>query len=111
MPEGAAVIAQDRILDISERIAHQFAPDRIILFGSYAYGTPDEGSDVDLLVVLPFEGKPYRKAAEIAAAVHEGFPLDILARRPDDIERRYREADPLVREALDRGRVLYERHG
>jgi predicted nucleotidyltransferase len=105
------VIAQDRIRDVSQRIAQQFAPDRIILFGSYAYGSPNEGSDVDLLVVLPFEGKPYRKAAEIAAAVHAGFPLDILARRPDDVERRYREADPLVREALDRGRVLYERHG
>lgn len=105
------MIAQDRIRDVSERIAQQFAPDRIILFGSYAYGSPNEGSDVDLLVVLPFEGKPYRKAAEIAAAVHAGFPLDILARRPDDIERRYREADPLVREALDRGRTLYDRHG
>ena len=63
------MIAQDRIREISERIAHQFAPDQIILFGSYAYGTPDEGSDVDLLVVLPFEGKPYRKAAEIAATL------------------------------------------
>ena len=105
------MIAQDRIRDVSERIVRQFAPDRIILFGSYAYGSPDEGSDVDLLVVLPFEGKPYRKSAEIAAAVHAGFPLDILARRPDDVERRYRESDPLVREALDRGRVLYERHG
>lgn len=104
------VIAQDRIRDVSDRIAQEFSPDRIILFGSNAYGTPDEGSDVDLLVVMPFEGKPYRKAAEIAAAVHAGFPLDILARRPDDVERRYREADPLVREALDRGRVLYERH-
>jgi predicted nucleotidyltransferase len=103
------VIAQERIRDLSERIVHQFAPNRIILFGSYAYGTPDEGSDVDLLVVLPFEGKPYRKAAEIAAAVHAGFPLDILARRPDDVERRYQEADPIVRDALDRGRVLYER--
>jgi predicted nucleotidyltransferase len=105
------VIAQDRIRDVSQRIAQRFAPDRIILFGSYAYGTPNEDSDVDLLVVLPFQGKPYRKSAEIAAAVHAGFPLDILARRPDDLERRYREADPLVREALDRGRVLYERHG
>jgi predicted nucleotidyltransferase len=105
------LIAQERIHDISQRIVHQFAPDRIILFGSYAYGIPNEGSDVDLLVVLPFEGKPYRKSAEIAAAVHAGFPLDILARRPDDIERRYREADPLMREALDRGQVLYERHG
>ena len=104
------MIAQALIHDVSDRIARQFAPDRIILFGSYAYGTPNEGSDVDLLVVLPFEGKPYRKAAEIAAAVHAGFPLDILAGRPADVERRYREADPLVREALDRGQVLCERH-
>lgn len=105
------MIAQDRIRDVSERIARQFAPERIILFGSYAYGTPDEGSDVDLLVVLPFEGKPYRKAAEIAAAVHAGFPLDIVARRPDDMARRYQECDPLIRDAVDRGRVLYDRHG
>jgi predicted nucleotidyltransferase len=105
------MIDQEQIRDLSERIARQFAPERIILFGSYAYGTPDEGSDVDLLVVMPFDGKPFRKAAEIAAAVHAGFPLDILASRPDDVERRYREADPLVREALDRGRVLYARRG
>ena len=104
------MIAQDRIRDVSERIARQFVPDRIILFGSYAYGDPTEHSDVDLLVVLPFEGKPYRKAAEIAAAVHAGFPLDVIAQRPDDVDRRYRDRDPLIREAVDRGRVLYERH-
>jgi predicted nucleotidyltransferase len=104
------MINQDRILDLSERIVREQAPDRIVLFGSYAYGTPDEGSDVDLLVIMPFKGKPYRKAAEITAAVHDGFPLDIVVMRPEDAERRYREADPLVRDALDRGRALYERH-
>jgi uncharacterized protein len=103
------MIAQDRIRDVSEQIAREFVPERIILFGSYAYGTPTEHSDVDLLVVLPFEGKPYRKAAEIAAAVHEGFPLDIVVQRPDDVDRRYRERDPLIRDAIDRGQVLYDR--
>ena len=103
------MIAQDRIRDVGERIAQQFVPDRIILFGSYAYGAPNEGSDVDLLVVLSFEGKPYCKAAEIAAPAHAGFPLHILARGPADVERCYREADPLIREAIDRGLVLYER--
>ena len=104
------MIEQDRILDLTERIASEHSPERIVLFGSYAYGTPDSGSDVDLLVVMPFDGKPYRKAAEIAAAVHAGFPLDILVMRPEEVERRYREADPLVRDAIDRGRALYERH-
>jgi predicted nucleotidyltransferase len=104
-------IAQDRIRDLSAHIARQFVPERIILFGSYAYGRPTKHPDVDLLVVLPFEGKPYRKAAEIAAAVHAGFPLDIVVQRPDDVERRYHDRDPLIRDAVDRGRVLYQRHG
>lgn len=104
------MISQERIREVSEHIVREFAPERIILFGSYAYGSPNEGSDVDLLVVLPFEGKAYRKSAEIASAVHAGFPLDVLARRPDDIERRYLDADPLIREAINRGHVLYEQH-
>ncbi|MFN8637198.1 MAG: nucleotidyltransferase domain-containing protein [Chloroflexota bacterium] len=103
------MIAQTQIDDVSDRIVRYHAPDRIILFGSYAYGVPDEGSDVDLLVVLPFDGKPFRKAAQIQSQVHAGFPLDVIAVRPADLERRYREADPLIRDALDRGRVLYER--
>ena len=104
------MITQDRIHDVSEQIAREFVPERITLFGSYAYGQPTEHSDVDLLVVLPFEGKPYRKATEILAAVHAGFPLDIVARRPDDVERRYHDRDPLIQDAVDRGRVLYEQH-
>jgi hypothetical protein len=46
---------------------------------------------------------------EIACRVKPSFPVDILARRPDDTARRYALGDPLVREALDDGIVLYER--
>ena len=83
----------------------------MILFGSRAYGTPHADSDVDLLVILPFEGTSFRKSVEILNYLDEHFPLDLITRRPDDVERRYREGDPLIREALDRGKVLYERHG
>jgi predicted nucleotidyltransferase len=107
---GKAMISEKSIREVSDQIVRGFESERIILFGSYAYGTPTEGSDVDILVVLPFEGKAYKKSAEIASAVHAGFPLDVLARRPDDVERRYQVADPLIREALNRGRVLYEQH-
>jgi uncharacterized protein len=50
---------------LSQQIAQQFNPNCIILFGSYAYGEPTEDSDVDLLVVLTFEGYPARKASEL----------------------------------------------
>lgn len=101
----------ERILALTERIARDFQPERIILFGSYAYGNPSPDSDVDLLVVLPFEGRNLKKSLEILNRVSPDFPVDLLARRPDDTARRYVEGDPLIREALDRGQVLYERHG
>ncbi|MDR3677802.1 MAG: nucleotidyltransferase domain-containing protein [Acidobacteriota bacterium] len=104
------MISENRIADLGARIAREFQPDRIILFGSYAYGVPRPDSDVDLLVVLPFEGKGFRKSLEILNRVDPDFPVDLVARRPDDTARRYEEGDPLIREALDRGKVLYEHH-
>jgi uncharacterized protein len=99
-----------RIRELCEHIVREFQPETIILFGSYAAGTATPDSDVDLLVVLPFEGKNFRKSLEILNRTNPQFPIDLLARKPGDTERRYREGDPLIREALDHGKVLYERH-
>jgi predicted nucleotidyltransferase len=99
------------ILELSRHIAEEFRPERIILFGSYAYGAPTEMSDVDLLVVLSFQGKAFRKSLDILNRVNPAFYVEVLARRPDEVDRRYAEGDPLIREALDRGKVLYERDG
>lgn len=104
------MVNSQTIQDLCDRIVRDFQPERIILFGSYAYGKPTPDSDVDLLVVLPFEGKNLRKSLEILNRTNPCFPIDLLARRPDDTERRYREGNPLIREALDHGKVLYERH-
>ena len=104
------MVEPSSIFELSNRIAQEFQPDRIILFGSYAYGEPSPDSDVDLLVVLPFEGRSLAKSLEILNRVDPRFPVDLLARRPDDTSRRYAEGDPLIREALDRGKVLYERN-
>ena len=104
------MVDQRRIEELSERIVQEFQPERIILFGSYAYGQPRPDSDVDLLVLLPFQGKGFRKSLEILNLLSPEFPVDLIARRPDDTARRYAEGDPLIREALDHGKVLYERH-
>jgi predicted nucleotidyltransferase len=105
------MIDTHRIKALAQQIATQFQPERIILFGSYAYGDPTSDSDVDILVLLPFEGRGLRKSLEILDCVEPDFPVDLLARRPDDTARRYAEGDPLLRDALDHGKVLYERHG
>lgn len=102
----------DRMTQVQQavaRIVAAFHPERVILFGSMAYGTPGPHSDADLLVILPFAGSGFRKALEMLRVARPAFPVDLLARRPDDTARRYREGDPLIREALDCGKVLYER--
>ena len=96
---------------LSRRIGREFDPERVILFGSHAYGTPSEYSDVDLLVIMPFEGSAFRKSLDILRRVDPQFFVDLVVRSPDDATRRYREGDPLIREAFDRGKVLYERNG
>lgn len=105
------LVDEKDLKELCNRIIRDFNPEKIILFGSYAYGNPSPDSDVDLLVVLPFEGKNFRKSLEILNRTDPSFPVDLLARRPDDINRRYEEGDPLIRNALDHGKVLYERHG
>ena len=92
-------------------VCRRFQVERLAMFGSAARGELRPDSDVDLLVVLPFEGKGFRKSLEILNRVAPDFAVDLLARRPEDTARRYREGDPLIREALDHGKVVYERHG
>ena len=87
------MVAMSQIEALSQQIAEQFQSERIILFGSYAYGEPNEDSDVDLLVVMPFEGHSPRKAAEIRFQVRPPFPLDLLVRTPEMLHQRLEMGD------------------
>ena len=62
-------------------VAEQFQPDKIILFGSYAYGTPHEDSDVDILVVMPARNQ-LDQAVESVWRFDPPFPLDLIVRTP-----------------------------
>ncbi len=104
------MVTMEHIEEICRDIVNQFQPIKILLFGSYAAGNPTLHSDVDLLVILPFDGRPFHKSLEILNSINPRFPVDLLARRPDDTERRYSEGDPLIRDAIDNGKVMYERN-
>ncbi|SRR6266436_1766710 len=97
-----------KIKDLTSQIAREFSPDRIILFGSHAYGQPRDDSDVDILVVLPFQGKPVRKAIEIRNKVNAGIPLDLIVRTPEQVAERLSQNDWFIRDIVERGRTLYE---
>ena len=98
----------DDIHELTERIVQEFHPRRIILFGSYAYGTPGADSDVDLLVILPCENKGSSKAVEILNRVNPKFSVDLLVRTPEQIRQRLAWNDFFLREIIEKGKVLYE---
>lgn len=102
------MIEMGEILEISKAIYHNFKPDKIILFGSYAYGDPQADSDVDLLVVLPYEGNGLRKTSEILQKIQPKFAIDLLVRTPGEIEQRLAWNDFFLHEILEKGKVLYE---
>jgi len=96
------------IQELAQKIANEFRPERIILFGSHAYGPPDEGSDMDLLVVMPFEGKSGDKALEIMRKTKPRVPVDLVVRTPEDVRRRLAWNDFFLKEIIEKGKVLYE---
>ena len=102
------MIMMEQIESLGKRIADEFQPHRIILFGSYAYGRPNEDSDVDLLVILPFDGKPVRKAIEIRSKVNSRIPIELVVRTPQQLAERIANNDWFMQEIVRKGRVLYE---
>ncbi len=90
-----------------EQIAARFRPERIILFGSHANGTADEGSDIDLLVVVDTRQPPLRQAAAIYRAIPHDVPVDILVRTPDQVAAR-NPRDLILRTILAEGTTVYE---
>lgn len=98
------------IRDYAAKIAERFHPEKIILFGSFANGQPTEDSDVDLLVLMDFEGKGYEKATEIRLAITPPFALDLLI-RPVAVFRQMieQEGEFFWQEVHQTGRTLYAR--
>src|SRR5436190_9941939 len=91
----------------AREVAERFRPDKIILFGSYAYGAPHEDSDVDLLVIMPAWNQ-HSKAVKIRWTLAAPFPMDLIVRTPKEMKRRLEDGDSFVTEIVSKGKVLYE---
>lgn len=102
--------AADHIAAMTARIVQEFAPLRVILFGSHARGEATPDSDVDLLVVMPTVENKRQTAIQIRRAL-AGFPVskDVIVTTPEEIARRGHLVGTVLRPALREGAVLYER--
>ena len=102
------MVAMNEIKEFGRQIGEEFGAERVILFGSYAKGYASPDSDVDLLVIGPFEGRSADKSVEIRMKLRPHFPVDMLIRTPAKIQQRIEMGDDFIREILEEGKVLYE---
>jgi hypothetical protein len=92
----------------AREVAEKFQPEKIILFGSYAYGEPHADSDVDILVIMPCRNG-IDQACRIDRVTDPPFPLDLIVRSPKTMAWRLKEGDWFLREIVAKGKVLHEK--
>jgi len=100
------MITREKIQEIADKVAREFQPEKIILFGSFAWGTPTEDSDVDLFIV-----KDTNDTREFARTVDGAlfprlFPIDIIVYTPEKAKKS-RESDFFIKNIFSKGKVLY----
>ncbi len=94
-----------------ERIKEKYQPDKVILFGSYAYGEPNASSDVDLLIIKETEKAFYKRWAEVCRMVSDlrhRIPFSPFVLTPKEWQSRLEMRDPFIKEILAKGKLLYE---
>jgi len=95
---------------IVERLRVDYAPQKIILFGSYAYGTPQHDSDIDLLIIKETADRVLDRWIDVQRILSDPrryVPLETLIMTPQEVMQRLERGDQFLEEILDKGRVLY----
>jgi predicted nucleotidyltransferase len=104
-------VTPELLSEVVCRIVAAVNPDRIILFGSYAHGTPHEYSDLDLFVIKAGRYNRLDVQGEIDGLFWDmSLPMDVLVRTPEQVERELALGNSFIRvQVFQKGKVLYER--
>jgi uncharacterized protein len=95
---------------IVDRLIKTYTPQQVILFGSFAYGTPDQDSDLDLLILKDTKESPLRRrltVRRLVAQPERRIPFSPLVLTPEELANRLALGDPFYQEILRSGKVLY----
>ena len=99
-----------KIARISKKIAKEYKPDKIILFGSHAWGKPHKDSDADLFVVKDGDKPQIEMMRDVDRIISDrDMPVDILVYKPSQLEKRKKMGDPFILKIINSGKVLYEK--
>ena len=107
---GTAQAKQD-LERLLRRLIAGYAPQQVILFGSHAYGTPDQHSDLDLLIVKETDSTPFQRRVEVGRIVQDRnrrTPIQPLVITSKELEERIQRGDHFLIEIVEKGEVLYD---
>jgi uncharacterized protein len=91
-----------------EKIVRELNPEKIILFGSYAYGNPTPDSDVDLLVIWNTTKSRRDRILDVSRLLYpRSFPVDIIVKTPEELKQELK-TNFFIREIVNKGKVIYE---
>jgi predicted nucleotidyltransferase len=116
MKQGQDMIDSEQIQTVIntmiERLVQEYAPLKIVLFGSYAHGRPSADSDIDLLIIKETPDDfidRWAEAQRILTGTHRFIPVETLVMTPEELEDRLAVGDHFIREIIERGKLLYEK--
>jgi predicted nucleotidyltransferase len=102
---------EELVQRLVKKLVSDYSPQRVILFGSYAYGTPGRDSDIDLLIIKDTQESFFdrlTRVRKVVSGTHKGVPFDPLVLTPDELEARLQADDQFIEEILEKGRVVYD---
>lgn len=99
--------------EIVEKIKAEYQPEKIVLYGSYAYGRPDEESDIDLLIVKETEASPFDRRVAVRRIVDLRVPIAFapIVVTPQELSDRLEMGDSFFEEIVQKGKILYAKEG
>jgi predicted nucleotidyltransferase len=101
-------ITDQLIQEIKNRIVSEVHPEKIILFGSYAYGNPTKDSDLDLLVILPTEEPMHTRVTRIRKLLQNvRIPKEIIVYTPQEVEKWKNASAAFITSIMKKGKVIY----
>jgi len=98
------------IFAMVEKIKREYRPEKIILFGSYAYGRPGRDSDLDFLIVKQTSERRIDRRVAVAGIISElnyFIPVEPMVLTPGEIQEQLKKGNQYIQEILEKGEVLY----
>lgn len=94
---------------ITKRIVAQYDPEKIILFGSYAWGKPNKDSDFDLFIVKKGKGNFLSEQNKVRRIIDGEIAADILIATPAEVKRKLTFGDFFFKEIIKKGKSVYDK--